>query len=53
MYSNWWNGSYSKEWIENGVRYWAIGITATDNNNDNFTSLVGGCQLIIEASRLV
>ena len=53
MYSNWWNGSYPKEWTENGVRYWAIGITATNNNNDNFTSLVGGCQLIIEASRLV
>ena len=53
MYSNWWNGSYPKEWTENGVRYWAIGITATDNNNDNYTSLVGGCQLIIEASRLV
>ena len=53
MYSNWWNGSYPKEWTENGVRYWAIGITATDNNSDNFTSLVGGCQLIIEASRLV
>ena len=53
MYSNWWNGSYPKEWTENGVRYWAIGITATDNSNDNFTSLVGGCQLIIEATRLV
>ena len=53
MYSNWWNGSYPKEWTENGVRYWAIGITATNNNGDNFTSLVGGCQLIIEASRLV
>ena len=53
IYSNWWNGSYPKEWTENGVRYWAIGITATDNNSDNFTSLVGGCQLIIEASRLV
>ena len=53
MYSNWWNGSYPKEWTENGVRYWAIGITATDNNSDNFASLVGGCQLIIEASRLV
>lgn len=52
-YSNWWNGSYPEEWTENGVRYWAIGITATDNNNDNFTSLVGGCQMIIEASRLV
>ena len=53
MYSNWWNGSYPKEWTENGVRYWAIGITATNNNGDNFTSLVGGCQLIIEATRLV
>ena len=53
MYSNWWNGSYPNEWTENGVRYWAIGITATDNNNDDFRSLVGGCQLIIEASRLV
>ena len=53
MYSNWWNGSYPKEWTENGVRYWAIGITATDNNIDQFTSLVGGCQLIMEASRLV
>ena len=53
MYSNWWNGSYPKEWTENGVRYWAIGITVTDNNNDIFTSLVGGCQLIIEATRLV
>ena len=53
MYSNWWNGSYPKEWTENGVRYWAIGITSTDNNNDNYTPLFGGCQLIIEASRLV
>lgn len=53
IYSNWWNGGYPKEWTENGVRYWAIGITATDNNADNLTSLVGGCQLIIEASRLV
>ena len=53
IYSNWWNGSYPEEWTENGVRYWAIGITATDNNNDDFAPLVGGCQLIIEATRLV
>ena len=53
MSSNWWNGGYPEEWTENGVRYWAIGITATDNSSDDFRSLVGGCQLIIEASRLV
>ena len=53
MSSNWWNGGYPEEWTENGVRYWAIGITATDNSSDGFVSLVGGCQLIIEASRLV
>lgn len=50
--SFWWAGSLPEEWKESDVRYWAIGITATDNNNDKFVSLVGGCQILIEASRL-
>ena len=49
----WYNGGYPETWKENEVRYWAIGITATDNSDDSFVSLVGGCQLLIEASRLL
>lgn len=50
--TEWYNGGYPEEWVENGTRYWGIGITSSDNNYDNFTSLTGGCQLLIEASRI-
>lgn len=51
--SAWYNGGYPEEWLENGTRYWGIGITSSDNNYDEVTSLIGGCQLLIEASRIV
>lgn len=52
-YSHWFNGGYYETWKENGVTHWGIGITVTDNNTDTYVSLVGGCQLLLEASRLV
>ena len=52
-YSHWFNGGYYETWRENGVTYWGIGITVTDNNNDSYVSLFGGCQLLLEASRLI